>query len=478
MPAWVQELADPRTWPTRRRPGRSPGTAFAALLFVLLGLLPVLTPVLLLLDFPGRSVGLWLLWLLPLLGPVRPQALGPGDLSAAIAGAPRAEAGYFGRAFRGHVAESLIGWHRSGRVSERAGPGHRRQAAALYPQPAAGLPARRRSPLPDGQGLLSKSGSMLMFVKPVQLYFKPAVREKWLQRHGRGGPPEPDAQRRGRGAHPGPDRRALHPEIPEEPGRPHGHAVRLGDGLPDDRGRLRPRPPRVRLGRGDGPGRAHGRRLQPAAGLARARSSAASTPSASGHQGEELQGLQAGPAGRLLQDHRLPGLPAADGLPLPRAGPVHGRPLGHGGRPRRPDLRRAGRLARARRLRRVLQLPAQPGDPDQEAGRARGREEARRWAVPVGRRSSVRLSPASSTFLFVRTGGRVPVLKDVWWAVFLAPIGGRLSGRLCGRGARRWASGSRRVSRPAPSSASAYGLVNAYPDAACPGSRSRRPGPP
>ncbi|MCK7500471.1 MAG: hypothetical protein MZW92_67160 [Comamonadaceae bacterium] len=39
-----------------------------------------------------------------------------------------------------------------------------------------------------------------MFVKPVQLYFKPAVREKWLRDMVEEGPQEPDAQRRRRRA--------------------------------------------------------------------------------------------------------------------------------------------------------------------------------------------------------------------------------------------------------------------------------------
>ncbi|MGZ5554967.1 MAG: hypothetical protein ACXW3H_04360, partial [Candidatus Aminicenantales bacterium] len=88
--------------------------------------------------------------------------------------------GYFRRAFRGHVAEALVGWHRSGRVSEE-----RALAIAEKPwlyivnRPLAFLPAGFHRFLTDKAYF--KERLYLMFVKPVQLYFKPAVREKWLK---------------------------------------------------------------------------------------------------------------------------------------------------------------------------------------------------------------------------------------------------------------------------------------------------------
>jgi len=152
---------------------------FAAILFVLLGLLPLLTPILFLLRFPGRSVGLWLLWLLPLFGPFVRRLWGRRDLRRHYA-ALAAKAGYLGRAFRGHVAEALIGWSRSGRVS-----GRRALAIAGKPgryllhRPLAFLPAGVHRFLTDKDAF--KERLYLMFVKPFQLYFKPAVREKWLR---------------------------------------------------------------------------------------------------------------------------------------------------------------------------------------------------------------------------------------------------------------------------------------------------------
>jgi len=152
---------------------------FAAILFVLLGLLPALAPLLFLLRFPGRSAGLWLLWLAPLLGPFVRRLWGRREIRRHV-GAIFKKAGYLGRAFRGHVAESLIGWSRSGRVSDR-------RALAIAEKPGLYLLHRPLAFLPPGvhrfltDKAAFKERLRLMFVKPVQLYFKPAVREKWLK---------------------------------------------------------------------------------------------------------------------------------------------------------------------------------------------------------------------------------------------------------------------------------------------------------
>ena len=151
----------------------------AAFLFVLLGLLPLLTPVLFLLRFPGRSVGLWLLWLLPLLGPFARKLWGRRDLRRHYA-ALFTKAGYLGRAFRGHVAEALIGWFRSGRVSDR-------RALAVAEKPGLYVLNRPLAFLPPGvhrfltDKAYFKERLHIMFVRPVELYFKPAVRVKWLR---------------------------------------------------------------------------------------------------------------------------------------------------------------------------------------------------------------------------------------------------------------------------------------------------------
>jgi len=176
--AWVRgweirSMADPAA---ARRLRKNP---FAAFVFLLLGLLPILTPALFLLRFPGRAAGLWLLWLAPLLGPFIRKLWGRRDVrrhAAALLTKP----GYLGRAFRGHVAEALIGWHRSGRVSEkRALAIAWRPGLYLFNRPLAFLPVGVHRFLTDKAYF--KERLYLMFVKPVQLYFRPAVREKWLR---------------------------------------------------------------------------------------------------------------------------------------------------------------------------------------------------------------------------------------------------------------------------------------------------------
>lgn len=176
--AWV------RGWEIRRMAGpeaagRLRKSRFAALLFLLLGLLPVLTPVLFLLEFPGRSVGLWLLWLAPLLGPFVRKLWGRRDYRRHI-GALLTKAGYLGRAIRGHVAEALIRWHRAGRVNDqRALAIARKPGLYFINRPLAFLPAGLHRFLTDKA--FFKQRLYLMFVRPVLLYFRPAVREKWLR---------------------------------------------------------------------------------------------------------------------------------------------------------------------------------------------------------------------------------------------------------------------------------------------------------
>ncbi len=169
----IRRMADERTSALLGR------NRVAALLFLLLGLLPVLTPVLFLVRFPGRSAGLWLLWLAPLLGPFIRKLWGRADVRRHAA-AVLTKAGYLRRAFRGHVAEALVGWHRSGRVSEtRALAIAERPWLYVAHRPLAFLPPGFHRFLTDKAAF--KERLTLMFVKPVQLYFKPAVREKWLK---------------------------------------------------------------------------------------------------------------------------------------------------------------------------------------------------------------------------------------------------------------------------------------------------------
>ena len=176
--AWV------RGWEIRRMAGpeaagRLRKSRFAALLFLLLGLLPILTPFLFLLKFPGRAAGLWLLWIAPLLGPFVRKLWGRRDYRRHI-GTLLTKAGYLGRAFRGHVAEALIRWHRSGRVSDkRALAIARKPGLYILHRPLAVLPAGVHRFLTDGKYF--KERLDFIFARPFRLYFRPEVREKWLR---------------------------------------------------------------------------------------------------------------------------------------------------------------------------------------------------------------------------------------------------------------------------------------------------------
>jgi hypothetical protein len=171
--AWeIRRMADEKTAAALGRSG------LASILFVLLGLLPILTPVLFLLKFPGKSWGLWLLWLAPLFGPFVRRLWGRGEIRRHVC-ALMTKAGYLRRAFRGHVAERLIGWVRLGRVNEK-----RALAIAARPwlyivnRPLAFLPAGLHRFLTDWP--FFKSRVDYIFARPFRLYFRADVREKWL----------------------------------------------------------------------------------------------------------------------------------------------------------------------------------------------------------------------------------------------------------------------------------------------------------
>jgi hypothetical protein len=176
--AWVRGWAV-RGMADEKAAGTLARSRLASILFVLLGVLPVLTPALLLLRFPGRSAGLWALWLLPLLGPFVRKLWGRADIrrhAAALA----TKAGYIGRAFRGHVAESLVGWVRSGRVGEsRALAIAGRPWLYVLHRPLGFLPAGLHRFLTDLRYF--KARLDFLFVRPFRLYFRPDVREKWLR---------------------------------------------------------------------------------------------------------------------------------------------------------------------------------------------------------------------------------------------------------------------------------------------------------
>ncbi len=152
---------------------------FLVPLFLFLGFLPVLTPLLFFLEFPGSAVGLWFLWLLPLLGPFVRKLWGRKDVRDHTIKF-LTDFSYFRRTFRGRVAETLVRWHRSGRISEGgvvkiAGSPWR----ICFQLPLSFLPAGLHRLLIDKAYFRERLD--FLFVRPFRLYFRTDAREKWLR---------------------------------------------------------------------------------------------------------------------------------------------------------------------------------------------------------------------------------------------------------------------------------------------------------
>ncbi|HYA48865.1 MAG TPA: hypothetical protein VEG35_04115, partial [Burkholderiales bacterium] len=169
----VRNMTDARTSDRLERSG------LLSFLYLLLALAPLATPALLVFAWPGRNWRLYPLWALPLLAPFLRRLWGRADLRRHY-GRLLSSPGYFARSVRAHVAESLIGWVRSGRVSEARAL---RLAGAPAPYflhlPLSVLPAGLHRFLTDKAAF--KAGLALVFVRPFRLYFNAEAREAWLR---------------------------------------------------------------------------------------------------------------------------------------------------------------------------------------------------------------------------------------------------------------------------------------------------------
>jgi hypothetical protein len=149
-----------------------------SVLFLVLGLVPLATPVLLIFAWPGTMWGRYVLWALPLLAPFVRKIWGRADLRRHYGDLLTSPA-YLGRAVRGHIAESLIRWVRAGRVSDA-------RALALdsgpwryfLHLPLSFLPAGLHRFLTDKA--VFKARLAAIFIRPFKLYFNADEREKWL----------------------------------------------------------------------------------------------------------------------------------------------------------------------------------------------------------------------------------------------------------------------------------------------------------
>jgi hypothetical protein len=151
-----------------------------SLAFMLFPFLALATPLLLVFAFPGPVWWKYPLWLAPLvLVPFLRRLWGRGDLRrhyGKMLTSPR----YFLRASRARIAESLIRWHRQGRVSET-------RALALAESPLRFYLHLPLSVLPPGlhrmltDKAVFKHRLYLIFVRPIRLYFKAEERKKWLR---------------------------------------------------------------------------------------------------------------------------------------------------------------------------------------------------------------------------------------------------------------------------------------------------------
>ncbi len=89
------------------------------------------------------------------------------------------KAGYLGRAIRGRICETLIAWHRSGRISgRRALMLCRHPARAVFHFPLSTLPAGFHRFLTDKKIFAEKLH--FWFIRPFKLYFTASMRTAWL----------------------------------------------------------------------------------------------------------------------------------------------------------------------------------------------------------------------------------------------------------------------------------------------------------
>lgn len=128
---------------------------------------------------PLKALGYSLLGLIPLLGRFLRRLLGNSTHRAHYRHLVTRPA-YFARTWKARRAESLIRWHRSGRVdAERAIRLNDSPLRFMWHLSFSLLPAGLHRFLTDRQ--VFRQRLFNIFVKPIRLYFRAEEREKWLQ---------------------------------------------------------------------------------------------------------------------------------------------------------------------------------------------------------------------------------------------------------------------------------------------------------
>ncbi len=126
-----------------------------------------------------QAFGFYILGLLPFLGNFLRKLIGRKDYRQHYSRL-LTSLDYFRRAVKARIAESLIRWHRAGRVNQR-----RTERLSRYPSrffahlPLSILPAKMHRFFSDRRFFLQSLDNI--FIRPLRLYFKAEAREKWLQ---------------------------------------------------------------------------------------------------------------------------------------------------------------------------------------------------------------------------------------------------------------------------------------------------------
>ncbi len=126
-----------------------------------------------------RTFLFYILGLLPLLGNFFRKLRGHKDYRQHYSRL-LTSANYLRRAVRGRIAESLIRWHRAGRVNET-----RAEKLSAHPTrffvhlPLSVLPAKMHRFFSDRRFFLKSLDNI--FIRPLRLYFRAEAREKWLR---------------------------------------------------------------------------------------------------------------------------------------------------------------------------------------------------------------------------------------------------------------------------------------------------------